>query len=859
MCPPTGKSLKERFKSGYIVEHVHREETYITADLTVTGQTRLSHLGHDVAELALKVTFETPSRLHIVIGDRQNRRWRVPESIFERPSPDRDLKVDDLAYSVDVLTDKPGENGLIPDTILSVTRNEDGAPVFRASLSQMVFKDQYIELVNTGIAPKNANIYGLGENVSALRKDPDGSIWTIFARDAPSPPNENLYGCHPVYMELRDGKAHGVFLLNSNGMDIELHPGTLIYKIIGGILEFYVLLGPTPLDVCRQYTDVVGLPAPIPYWSLGFHQCRWGYYTLDEVKKVVRNFKKAKIPLDCMWFDIDYMEEFKDFTYDPIRYPAAELQAFIDKLHERNQHAIMIVDPGVKVETNYPSFEQGLQLDIYMKNRKRANFMGKVWPGRVHFPDFFHPKAYEYWDRCLREWYEISHLDGVWLDMNELANFCKGECKDDPRTPNKALHHHTHHCTLEYPPYRINNAGEREDLHTNTTSMDSVHYGDVLEYDVHNLYGHMESIATYKALTVIEGGKRPFVLCRSTFAGSGRWTTHWLGDNFSTFESLAYSIPGCINFQLFGIHMVGPDIGGFNGEPSEELLTRWMQMSAFYPFSRNHNVRGAKPQEPFVTPQVTHASRIALHTRYKLLPYWYTLFHEGWTRGTPVLRPLCWEFPMDPKTWDMDTQFMIGPSILVAPILRQGQERIVPYLPKSNWYNLYHYKEIPSAMPFMSAPLTEPTPAFIRGGYVVPTHHTPSLTVHDSRESGYDLLVALDDSQNAGGTLYIDDGISLKTTPTKSSYEISFTATASSVRSSGAKVAEDVEWAIPDSYIVHEIVVMGVRTEDENTDKPFRVTVNGDARQSTLDIGVLKMDVGVHVSEAFEVVWGWGD
>ncbi len=265
----------------------------------------------------------------------------------------------------------------------AVTRRSDGEVLFNTtttgSFNGLVFEDQYIE-ISTQLPP-NPYIYGLGEHVRHLRIDADGSKHTLWARDAATPVNENIYGSHPVYLEMRNGRAHGVFLRSSNGMDISVSSSPsprLTYQIIGGILDFYIFVGPEPESVIRQYHEVIGNPYMPPYWALGWHQCRWGYANLSEVQNVVQKYQENRIPLEgtprvwicfllllfmflwfrltVMWTDIDYMDHYLDFSFDPLRFPVAAMQSFVDKLHANGQHYVVIVDPGIHNATGIHSF-----------------------------------------------------------------------------------------------------------------------------------------------------------------------------------------------------------------------------------------------------------------------------------------------------------------------------------------------------------------------------------------------------------------------------------------------------------------------------------------------------------------------
>jgi alpha-glucosidase len=323
---------------------------------------------------------------------------------------------------------------------------------------------------------------------------------------------------------------------------------------------------------------------------------------------------------------------------------------------------------------------------------------------------------------------------------------------------------------INHPPYVISNI--QGDLAVHAVSPNATHHGGTQEYDFHNLFGHQILNATYQALLDVFPGKRPFIIGRSTFAGSGKWAGHWGGDNTSLWAFMFFSIPQALSFSIFGIPMFGVDTCGFGGNTDMELCARWMQLSAFFPFYRNHNILAAIPQEPFRWAAVADASRKAMAIRYALLPYLYTSFWKASETGETVMRALAWEFPAEPWLANADRQFMLGDALLVTPCLVQGASTVDGVFPGVGqgavWYDWYTQAAVSGVAPGQNVTIPAPLghiPVYIRGGSVIPTQE-PGLTTMASRKNPWGLIAALDGTESAKGTLYVDDGESLVPTET---------------------------------------------------------------------------------------------
>lgn len=434
--------------------------------------------------------------------------------------------------------------------------------------------------------------------------------------------------------------------------------------------------------------------------------------------------------------------------------------------------------------------------------------------------------AFGWWKNEISSWYQNVSFDGIWIDMSEVSSFCVGSCGSAnvslnpvhppfllPGEPGNGVFGYPEGFNLtnateaaaassasasqasassatassssstttsylrttptpgirnvNYPPYVINHVNG--DLAVHAVSPNATHHGGTQEYDFHNLFGYQILNATYHGLLDALPGKRPFIIGRATFAGSGKWAGHWGGDNYSVWSSMVLAISQALSFSIFGIPMFGPDVCGFSGNSDLELCNRWMQVGAFFPFYRNHNVLGAISQEPYVWESVAEASRSAMAIRYTLLPYMYTLFAEAHSTGSTVLRALAWEFPEEPWLANADHQFLLGGSVLVTPVLTQGAETVDGVFPGSGdgttvWYDWYNQTAVTGVSKGQNVTIDAPLghiPVYVRGGSVIPTQQ-PGKTTAESRQNPWGLIVALDLQGNAQGTLYLDDGESLE-------------------------------------------------------------------------------------------------
>ncbi len=577
---------------------------------------------------------------------------------------------------------------------------------------------------------QNECFYGFGERTGALEKT--GQIYKNWALDPEHPHTTRvnaMYAVLPMYLAVQPELAYGVFFNTTfrSQFDIGASEIDQIQWVTDGPeIDYYLVFGPTPADVCAGWTKLLGaMPLP-PRWALGYHQSRWGYDKAATIRDLAAQFRGRQIPCDTIHFDIDYMDGYRVFTWDSVDFPDPE--GLLANLHDNGFKVVTIIDPGVKIDEQYSVYSAGVAQDMFIRCADGTLFHGYVWPDDSVFADYTRPEVRAWWGEQHRALVAMG-VKGIWDDMNEPTVF------DRPFSEGGG---NAGTIDLDAPQ------GPADERTTHA--------------EVHNLYGYLMARSTREGLLKLNPNERPFVLTRSGFAGLQRWTALWTGDNTAIWEHLEMTLPQLCNLGLSGVPFCGVDIGGFFGNATPELWARWVQLGAFLPFCRGHSCAGTRPAEPWVYGERTESiARAYLTLRYRLLPYLYTLFHEAATTGAPIIRPLLYHFPNDPQTHHGYDQALLGSQLLLAPIIRPGVEHRVVYLPAGDWYDWWTGERISGPIHLMTHAPLERLPLYVRGGAIIPM--APAMQYTDERPLD-ELTLDIYPAGTSTWTLYEDDGIS---------------------------------------------------------------------------------------------------
>ena len=598
--------------------------------------------------------------------------------------------------------------------------------------------------------PEGEHYFGLGDKTGTFdRRDQAYTLWNTDV--GPQESVDPIYKSIPYFLAVQGTRSYGIFLDNTwrTWFDFGKQArDAMAFGAEGGPLDYYFIYGPTPKQVVEGYAYLTGKPPLPPLWALGFQQSRYSYTPESKLREIANRLRADAIPSDAVYLDIDYQYKNRPFTVNPETFP--NFPGLVSDLRKQHFHLVNITDLHIARLPNqgYMPYDTGHAGDHFVKNPDGSEFVGAVWPGPAVFPDFTRAQTREWWGGLYREFVNDG-VAGFWNDMNEPSVF---------DGPGKTMPLDTVH-RIEEPGFSTRTATHAE---------------------IHNVYGMENVRATYEGLLKLRPNERPFVLTRATYAGGQRYGFTWTGDNSATWNHLRLATQMVLNLGVSGISWVGADVGGFNGSPAPALLTRWVELAAFSPLFRDHTGKGTLPQELWVHgPEQEAIRRRYVETRYRLLPYFYSLAEEASRTGLPVMRPVFLEFPeifaKGANFDNLDTEFLLGPSLLIAP--PPFGEMLDDYMvsfPAAAWYDFWTGEKVAAQPPGpasadaakadVAAKLPEPRkihpqleamPVYVRGGTILPME--PLIQNTDETPKG-PLELRVYPGAQCGGSIYLDDG-----------------------------------------------------------------------------------------------------
>ena len=537
-------------------------------------------------------------------------------------------------------------------------------------------------------AQNGESYYGLGDKPQHLNLK--GHRFENWATDsyAYGKDTDPIYKAIPFYTGLHHGKSYGIFFDNTFRTFFDFcheRRNVTSFWAQGGEMNYYFIYGPNMMDVVTSYTDLTGTPELPPLWALGYHQCKWSYYPESNVKNITKTFRDLNIPCDAIYLDIDYMEGFRCFTWSKEHFP--EPKRMVKELADAGFKTVVIIDPGIKIDHDYSVFKEGLDKDYFCKRADGPYMKGKVWPGECYFPDFTRPEVRTWWAGLFKELIEDVGVNGVWNDMNEPAVM---------DVPGKTF------------PSDV-----RHDYDGNPCSHNKAH----------NIYGMQMARATYHGLKKFIYPKRPFVITRSAYSGTQRYTSTWMGDNVATWEHLQIANIQAQRLALSGFSFAGSDIGGFAEQPNGELYARWIQLGAFHPFCRTHSSGDHGDQEPWTfDDDITDVVRKFIEIRYELLPYLYTAFYKYAMNKEPMLKSLVLFDQEDTQTHYRIDEFICGDKLLICPINEQNAKGRRMYFPRGAWYDIWNKTLVQGGKESWVDANIDSMPVFVKAGAIIPKY-----------------------------------------------------------------------------------------------------------------------------------------
>ncbi|CAM3085370.1 TIM-barrel domain-containing protein [Streptobacillus felis] len=563
-----------------------------------------------------------------------------------------------------------------------------GNPIKTDSTVMYIESNNELDFFNKTIKDKkilfdideNTFVYGLGGSNRGINKI--GYTYTSYCSDDPvhTEDKTSLYAAQNFFVIKNKKDIFGIFIDSPSKITYDVgftEIDKFNIEIESEDYDIYYIKSKTILDIVKEFRKLVGRSYIPPRWAFGYGQSRWGYMNEEDIVRVYDKHYENNIGLDMIYLDIDYMDNFKDFTINKERFP--DLEKLVKNLKNKNVRLIPIIDAGVKIEKGYDVYEEGVKKGYFCKDEKGNDFVGSVWPGLVHFPDFLNKDA--------REWFGMKYkylidkgIEGFWNDMNEPAIFFT-----DRGIENMFSKIEKYRGKKDIGVFDL---WEMKDsfMEMNNSDLDykKMYHnldGNIINhYNVHNLYGYNMTRSAGEMIEKISPEERKLLFSRASFIGMHRYGGIWTGDNFSWWSHILLSMQQMVGLNMCGFMYIGSDIGGFSGNCSEDLMMRWLEFATFTPLMRNHSAIGTRNQELYQYKNINKLSSI-IDIRYRLLPYIYSTFMKCVLRDEMYFKPLAFEFD-DEISIRIDDQLLIGDEIMIAPVYKANQNGRIVYLPE---------------------------------------------------------------------------------------------------------------------------------------------------------------------------------
>ena len=611
---------------------------------------------------------------------------------------------------------------------------------------------------------EQAAVYGLGEMPRGINKRGWHYITNNTDESRHSEDKLSFYGAHN-FLLVRDGSTcFGLFVdfpgkvyydIGYTRHDLfSFHTETPDY-------DLYLLSGGNENGICKEFRALIGRSYIPPKWAFGLAQSRWGYKTEEDVREVARQYKEHDLPLDMICMDIEYMQDYADFTVNKERFP--DLTKLSADLKAQGIRLVPIIDAGVRIDPNDPTCAEGLEKGYFCKKADGTPFVAAVWPGKAYFADFLRPEVREWFGHKYKALTDCG-IEGFWNDMNEPSLFYSPERLRAFLNDMAALREKDN---IEQEEFFLRVVGGAMGLMNSPADYASFYHevdGQKVRHDqVHNLYGGSMTRAAGEAFADLRPGQRTLLYSRSSFIGSHRYGGIWLGDNNSSWAQLLANIQMMPSVQMCGFLYSGADLCGFSSDTTPDLALRWLEFGLLTPLMRNHSAVGTRMQEYYCFPEVLPAVRNMIRLRYALLPYLYSEFMKAALENTSYFRPLAFDYPDDPDAREVEDQLLLGEGLMAAPVYVQNAHGRHVYLPEPmkllrlRAVDDYDEEILPAGHHYIRCALDEVL-LFLRPGHIVPVAQ-PANNTSELDDASLTLWSFLPDGESAEYRMYRDDGV----------------------------------------------------------------------------------------------------